>query len=133
MNNKFPKSWFSGTDSKFRLSKFLDQELDAMLKNLTDHNLYANDNENYVYKSAVAGGLIVCYRYIQHTCVDKNINKPWIVRKQQRHKLDFKEFKEYTNNVVLWLNKMPPNTNYASLVHTQTIITFLTTMEFTDA
>jgi len=131
MNNIMQKRWFNARP-RTNLSNFVDQELYNTMS-LTAHlATHDSDDKDVLYKQAVTSGLMTCLMFIKYACVDPSVRKPWFARKPIKQILDFKEFKSYSDDVVMWLNTQPPSSNYSALVYISTIIKFLTTMEFKD-
>lgn len=127
--NVFQKRWFNARP-RTELIKYIDQHLQLNLDNITGFHTHSSDDKDVIYKMAVASGLIACLMFVKYACVGDNLRKPWFARRAIKQILDLNEFKSYSEEVVTWLNVQPPNLNYSALVYTNTIIKFLTTMEF---
>lgn len=132
MNNILAKSWFN-VRPRTNLSSFLEKELNDVIAHMTTYSLYDQGDKDVLYKCSVLAGLLTSLMMIKYTCVDLTTSKPWIARHPIKQILDLKDFKAYSDDVVKWLTRQPPSSNYSKLVYVSTIINFLTTMEFKDA
>ena len=129
MNTTINTKWFN-QPKRHDLAKFVQDELNDANSKLVDYSLYTQPNDEVTYRMSVLGAWVTVLHFINYLAVDPTIRKPWIVRKSIKQPLELKQFREYIGEVVGWLNGQPPNPNYSALVHTQSIINFLTIMEF---
>lgn len=131
MINKFTRSWFAEHPRR-RFDKFTLGEIARLHGSLSSLALFDRDDKDAMYQFGLIGGELTSLLFVRYLCVNPSEPKPWIARKTVKHVIEYDEFSDYSTNVLTWLAKQPPTTNYVSLVHIQTIIRFLTTMEIQD-
>ena len=115
-----------------KLKKLIQTNIDRQLKQLTSLQTYLQPEEDLQYSLSIAGGQLVCYRYLHYLLIDPTYDKPWLAKQPVTEVLDKKKFIDYTDNIVKELNGRAPSKYYAGLVHLSTIINLLTNLEFTD-
>lgn len=123
--------WFK-SPTRHEFTTYIQERMSDVTKQMVDYNLYDQPSTDVTYSVSVLGAMITVLNLISYLAVDPTGRRPWLARTQVKHKLDINEFKEYIGQVVTMLNTTPPSTNYAALVHIQTVINFLTTMEFNN-
>lgn len=123
------KKLFIGNQRK-ALDEYISGQITSLHKHMTNNSHYSEDDHEYMHKAAMLAGTMTCLQMIRYLCVDNKGLKPWIVHTRIEDKLDFNQLKEYSEAVVHKLSKRIPHANYGALVHTQTIISVLTTMEY---
>lgn len=119
--------------SRKSLENFLNDKISNIHSHLTNGSVLSDADEQSAHKAAMTSGTLSVLLMIKYLCTDNKQVKPWIVRKSSTTKLDFKQFTEYSEQVVQRLTRQPPSVNYGALVHIQSIISILTTMEYTNA
>jgi len=131
MKNELYLVWFA-EPNRDSLNKFINNQLIETSSRLTDLSVYSDDMDSTCYKLSALGAWVTVLNLIKYTCVDQTIKRPWVAHKRVTKSLESKEFKEYISEVIKRLTAQPPNTNYSVLVHIQSVISFLTTMEIID-
>lgn len=109
------------------MKRLFDEKIEKKTRQMTDVRLF--DDDKGIRDHAMRSADLVCLIALRYILADNEGYKPWLVRKSLDRVVDLKEFPDYTDKLVRWLQASPPYDTLGKAVYIHQIIRNLTTME----